>query len=311
VLDPSVPEAIALLERRLAKMLGEMDGVRVDHPHGLVCPWVYDTTDTDALRAVKQGARLFDSPDLPAHPRLASRAIARPAQIDHAVARYADGWVRELDDAQVARYAAPLDRVVSAMRGAGCDPRGLVCEVLSTQPYPLARVMQRHHLGRFRVTQKATPASAADVYRSDNARAEDWIMVGNHDTPPLLAAVERLKDRGTLGEHARYLEQRLHLACGSLASTAEVAQAMFADLFVGPARNVMVFVGDLLGTRDTYNRPGVVDDVNWTWRVPTDFRRLLGEAIRRREGLDVARAMAAALRVRAPDRTDLRERLVS
>ena len=37
----------------------------------------------------------------------------------------------------------------------GAVAEDLVCEILSTQPYPLARVCARHDLGRFRVTQKA------------------------------------------------------------------------------------------------------------------------------------------------------------
>jgi 4-alpha-glucanotransferase len=310
VLDPAAREGISLLDRRLRKMLGEMDGLRIDHPHGFVCPWVYDTCAPDSLRGVREGARLFDSPHLTDHPRLAPYAIARPAQIDASVPRYADGWVHELDDEQVERYAAGFNRIVETVRRAGHDERGIVCEVLSTQPYPLGRVMNLHGLGRFRVTQKATPRDLADVYRSENARAADWIMVGNHDTPPLLTAVDRWQERGVLGDHARYLEDRLSLSRGSLSTPSAVGQAMFADLFVGPARNVMVFVADLLGSRETYNRPGVVDEVNWTWRVPRDFREVHRDAVARQEAFDVPRAMAAALQVRAPERTELIGRLL-
>ncbi|HEY2509335.1 MAG TPA: 4-alpha-glucanotransferase [Polyangiaceae bacterium] len=311
VFDPFVPAATALLEQRVAKMLREMDGLRIDHPHGFVCPWVYDVAAPDALLAVKGGARLFDSPDLPDHPRLAPYAIARPSQLDRGVPRYAEGWVRELDDAQVGAYSERIDRIVEAVQRGGHGPQAIVCEVLSTQPYPLARVMARHGLGRFRVTQKANPVDRGDVYRSSGARAEDWIMVGNHDTPPLLAVVERWQERGTLLEHARYLEGRLRLADGALATPAEVTQAMFADLFVGPARQVMVFVADVFGTRDVYNRPGVVDDVNWTWRVPEDFRRAHRESVARGEALDVPRALAAALQARAPEKRELREGLLA
>ena len=305
VLDPSVPAAVALLEQRVAKMLREMDGLRIDHPHGLVCPWVYDAVATDALLSVKRGARLFDSPDLLDHPRLAPYAIARPSQLDRGVPRYAEGWVRALDDAQVEAYAERIDRIVEAVRRAGQGPQAIVCEVLSTQPYPLARVMARHGLGRFRVTQKANPADRADVYRSENAQPEDWIMVGNHDTAPLLAVVDRWREQGTLAEHARYLEARLHLADRALESPAEVTQAMLADLFVGPARQVMVFVADVFGTLEVYNRPGVVDDVNWTWRVPEDFRRMYREGVARGAVLDVPRALAAALEARAPGKREL------
>src|SRR5690606_15131393 len=45
--------------RRVGKIFAECDGVRVDHPHGLVDPWVYREDDPDPLRAVRHGARLF------------------------------------------------------------------------------------------------------------------------------------------------------------------------------------------------------------------------------------------------------------
>ena len=60
---------------RIDKLLDEFDGVRIDHPHGLVCPWVYRTDIPDAYTAVQTGARLFSSPDVPEHPALARFAI--------------------------------------------------------------------------------------------------------------------------------------------------------------------------------------------------------------------------------------------
>src|SRR6185437_3008672 len=178
----------AFFEARIRKMAAEYDGVRIDHPHGLVCPWVYDRTAADALVAVAGGARLFESPDLPDHPDLARYAIARPDQIDRAVARHADGWVRSLDADQIERYAGRVGMVVEELRAAGGSD--VVCEVLSTSPYPLVAVLQRYGLGRFRVTQKADLANPRDGYRSENAEPRDWIMVGTHDTAPLARVVD-------------------------------------------------------------------------------------------------------------------------
>ncbi len=313
VLDPHAREAMQMLELRAAKMLRELDGLRIDHPHGLVCPWVYDVSDPDPLRAVKHGARLFASPDLPDHPALARYAIARPAQIDRSLPRHADGWVRELDEAQVDAYGIRFDSIVETVRAAGHDLRGVVCEVLSTQPYPLCRVMDRHGLGRFRVTQKANPVDPRDVYRLENARPADWMMVGNHDTPPLLLVVERWRNEGIAEARARYLEERLALPHGSLGTdVASLTQAMFAALFASAARNVMVFVPDLLGIRAIYNRPGIVDDVNWTWRVPENFPQVYTDNVARGEAMNVPRAMALALRAKSDAtraRTDLIEAL--
>jgi 4-alpha-glucanotransferase len=54
---------------RLDRMLADYDGLRIDHPHGLVCPWVYR-----AGGSVVHGSRLRSSPD---DPELARFAIAR------------------------------------------------------------------------------------------------------------------------------------------------------------------------------------------------------------------------------------------
>src|SRR4029078_13539420 len=81
--------ALELTRARLDKMFAEYDGVRIDHPHALVCPWVYRADTPDPHAEVGRGARLFDSPD---HPALARFAIARKDQLprDPRVARPAD-----------------------------------------------------------------------------------------------------------------------------------------------------------------------------------------------------------------------------
>src|SRR5205823_3757592 len=125
--------------------------------------WVYrpgsglELADPSAqLRAVQAGTRLFSSPDRPGE--LAGWAIARPEQIDHSARRWDDGWVRELDEAQVDRYALLFERLIERARAVhgsaeAMDPSGaagdaersgtMVCEVLSTWPHPLRRVMER------------------------------------------------------------------------------------------------------------------------------------------------------------------------
>src|SRR5262249_41789178 len=140
-------------------------------------------------RAVADGARLFESPDLADHPYLARFAIARPDQLDRSQPRHADHWVRSLDAEQVDRYAALLDVLVDSARRHGRDPRDLSCEVLSTLPRPLAAVLARHQLGRWRVAQKARLEDPDDVYRADNAARHDWVMLGNHDTAPIFSVL--------------------------------------------------------------------------------------------------------------------------
>ncbi len=302
---------------RVGRMLDDFDGLRVDHPHGLVCPWVYRADDPDPAAAVGRGARLFESPDLPDHPGLARFAIPTRAQLsgDPGIARYADEWVRDLRDDQVDRYGVLFDTMMARVRAAGRSVSDVICEVLSTWPYPLRRVMERHGLGRFRVTQKADLARADDVYRTENAAPEDWLMVGNHDTAPIWALARQRRGTAAEASWAAYLAERLmpadtlrpRLAHWLAAHPHHMCQGMFAELFTSRARRVSVFFADLFGLEDVYNRPGVVSDENWSLRLPPDFDAAYRA---RRDGgaaLDVPLALALACVARAPGDPRLRE----
>lgn len=294
--DPDQPgPALQFIMRRMDRMLSLYDGVRIDHPQGHSDPWVYLPDDNDRCGAVRRGARLFSSPDLPEHPALGRYAIARSAQLDVTRRRWEDGWVRELDDEQVARYAMIFDVMVAAARRHGRNVDDLLCEVLSTLPYPLRLVMKRHGLGRFRVTQKASLSDARDVYRAENAEPPDWIMIGTHDTPPIWALVAEWERAGTLTARAAALSERL---CGQPVTPSGVPQAMLAELFMSPAQNVVIFFSDLLGYAEAYNRPGVVSEENWCLRVEPDFDRAYDERRQRGRALDVKKALAVALTAR-------------
>ncbi|HEY2749031.1 MAG TPA: 4-alpha-glucanotransferase [Polyangia bacterium] len=309
VLDPAQYDggAGALVDARMGKLLAEYDGLRIDHPHGLVDPWVYRVGDGDAHAAVRAGGRLFSSPDVPEHPRLAAFAIARAGDLDRGELRWADGWVRALDDEQIDRYARMFDRVVDRARRAGHRAGDLLCEVLSTWPYPLRRVMEREGLGRLCVTQKANLDDARDVYRGENTRAEDWIMVGNHDTPPLWALVDKWHGTATAAKRATHLAERLEpdaacrasFAASLRTSPGRLATAMFAELFASPAESVSIFFADLFGYRETYNAPGTVSDDNWRLRVAPDFAAEYARAVGSDDNpraLSLPRALAIALR---------------
>ncbi|MGF1508041.1 MAG: 4-alpha-glucanotransferase [Myxococcota bacterium] len=290
---------------RLHKLAGEYDGLRVDHPHGLVCPWVYrtDTSETDQV-AVQRGARLFESPDLEDHPIL--QGFARVTRNDlnpsSSCPRYADDWVVHLDDATVEIYAELMSLVVSALDGR------LACEVLSTEPYPLKRVRERLRLGRFMVTQKADPDDPEDVYRSERASVRDWVMMGNHDTPTIWGRIREWSRSGQREREALYLGRRLHRLEPDLtirellSSDFHLAQAKLTDLFLSPARNVVVFFGDLFGIREPYNRPGVVAPENWSLRVPSKESA---------PSLDLPAALADALAAKAIGDDSLVEQLRS
>jgi 4-alpha-glucanotransferase len=307
---------LRFMRARLGKLFAEFDGIRLDHPHGLVCPWVYRSDDPDALHAVQTGARIFDSPNVPGHEALASFAIPRPDQLaaNGVTPRYADDWVAFLSDAQVESYSALFDVIVEQARENGRPLSDVVCEVLSTQPYPLARVMARFGLGRFRVTQKANLSVPSDVYRTENAAPHDWIMVGNHDTLPIWRLVNARERAGSLAAQARYLASRLVSvddACAEPTKTREafaahllqdpnrIAEAKLADLFTAGVRNVMVFFPDLFGMTDIYNRPGVVSEDNWTLRVHPTYARDYAERLAQGKAFNIPHALAMALRAKS------------
>jgi len=316
---PAAPgPAVAFVAGRVGKVLEEFDGLRVDHPHGWIDPWVYAADAADPLVAVKGGARLFSSPE---RADLAQWAIARSDQIDGSELPHADGRVRALSAGQVDQYARLFDALVdaAAARGRGTDE--IIAEVLSTQPYPVRRVLERHGLGRFRVTQKSVLSDPGDVYRAENARPQDWIMVGTHDTEPVWHVAERWVASGTSEQRAAYLASRLVPEAGArprwiaqvAASPLALARAQLADLFVGPARNVMVFFTDLLGLREVYNRPGTVSPENWSLRVPADFAAAYRAAAAKGAALDLPAALATAMRARgaafAAERRELLQQL--
>jgi 4-alpha-glucanotransferase len=306
LLDPAKygGAAMAFFQRRVEKMLGEFDGLRIDHPHGLIDPWVYRTGEPDPFHAVQNGARLFSSPGAP---DLAAYAIAREDQLDRTLSRHADAWVRNLTGEQVSRYATLFDALIAAARKRGLGADDLVAEVLSTLPYPVGRVIARHGLGRFRVLQKMRLDDPRDVYRSENAAPEDWIMVGNHDTEPIWRVAERWHESGLGPAHAAHLAARFSPPdparfAGALASDpARLARARLAELFLGPAQHVSIFFSDLLGMRQPYNRPGTIAEENWSVRIPSNFKTRYAEDVRRGAALDLPRALAMALRARRID----------
>lgn len=297
---------LRFLRHRLIRMFREFDGLRIDHPHGLICPWVYRAGQADPLAAVQAGARLFASPDLPDHPELARFAIPRPDQLNRQRPRYAEDWVRELEPDQVERYALLLDLIADAAKSSGRGGHAIACEILSTQPYPIRRVMQRHGLGRFRVTQKADLANPADVYRSENARPEDWIMLGNHDTPPTRLLAEQWCASGSSRQQAAYLAWRLRpeeqereaWTAKVATDPGELVQAKAADLFAGPATNVMIFFTDLMGMSQLYNRPGTTSDDNWSLRITSEFARDYRESLAGNRAINIPKALALAIRSR-------------
>ncbi|MDT8442933.1 MAG: 4-alpha-glucanotransferase [Desulfuromonadales bacterium] len=302
---PRQPGAvIRFLRARIDKLFTEFDGLRIDHPHGLICPWVYRNDQQDPLRAVRNGARLFASPALADHPELARFAIARPDQLNPQRARFDDEWVDRLDPDQIRRYAILFNQIVESAGQQRHGSRQIACEILSTQPYPIKHVMHYYHQGRFRVTQKADLGNTGDVYRSENAQPEDWLMMGNHDTPTIWRVAKGWLATGAAQKQADYLATRLRIPATERTAWVErvsanevlLVQASFADLLIGPAKNVMIYFTDLFGMHQTYNGPGSVNDTNWSLRVDADYQNLYRAGSKQNRALNIPKAIAMALR---------------
>lgn len=292
VIDPAKGDD-GFFTARIEKAFAEYDGLRIDHPHGLVCPWVYRPGTADPEAAVRAGSRLHESPD---RPELARYAITRDDQLDHGQPRFSDEWVIDLDSPQIDKYANRFDAIVATAIRTGRAPSSLACEVLSTAPHPLRCVLERHGLGRFRVTQKANLDDPSDGYRSENAETPDWAMIGNHDTPPVFS-LTRTWTPERKAKWADYLGPRLELATSDVERLSDpgfLAQALLADLFACPAENVSIFFGDLFGYEDSFNVPGLVSSQNWSLRLPSDF-----ESLYRERGLDIPLALAMALEAKS------------
>ncbi len=301
MLDPeqTIGRAGELLRARAHKAFAEYDSLRIDHPHGLICPWVYKTGTGDDGQAVRDGARLFESPDLADHPALAAFALVAPEQLDRAQPRYADGWVTELAAEQARAYAAKLRPLIAAAEAHGRNAGDLSFEVLSTMPRPLGAVLAAYGCGRWRIAQKANLHDARDVYRMENAERSDWVMLGNHDTAPIFELI-RAWPQATRDAWGKHLTERLALARPwRLADPGFLANAMLAEVFASRAENVSIFFADLFGYHERFNSPGVIDHTaNWSLRLPSEFAEVYAQ--RREAGAALDLDLATDLALAAP-----------
>ncbi|MFZ5829902.1 MAG: 4-alpha-glucanotransferase, partial [Planctomycetota bacterium] len=95
--------------------------------------------------------------------------------------------------------------------------------------------------------------------------------------------------------------ERAAFVARTAADPRRFCEAMFAELFLGPANNVYVFFADLLGETRLYNQPGTVADHNWTLRVAPDYRETYWQRANLGEALNLPRSLALALEARAGD----------
>ena len=143
-------------------------------------------------------------------------------------------------------------------------------------------------------------------------------MVGNHDTQPIWRLARRWEQTGR--ESAS--PNTWHGDCSPMAISTlwygeltgdrcKLVQAKFADLFIGPARHVMIFFADLLGLEEIYNAPGTINDNNWTLRVPPDYARSYADACSKGTALNLPRVLSMALKQRGEEFSRAHAELIS
>lgn len=295
---------LAWLHGRSKRLFSDYDAVRIDHPHGWVTPWVYRADTGDDLEAVQRGTRLYASPNSSEHPELARYSLVREDQLALELPRYADGRVRDLEERQVEAFGRAFE-VFAAQARLHQRPvdEALICELLSTEPHELHHVRRRYGLGRFRVTQKADLMDPSDVYHPAYAAPEDWVLLGNHDTPPIWSVIESWRQTGGLEGRTEALATALaptpqmHTTLKRMLTddTFELAHAELAQLFCSPAENVLVSFSDLFGFNQPYNRPGLVDPRNWSQRLPRNAAEAHTRAVRDGKALSIDKALQLAL----------------
>ena len=209
---------------------------------------------------------LHESPDA-TRPRALRDRARRPARPHAAALRRSTGCARSIDE-QVARYATLHRRDRRAPRTARTlSLRGAVDDADAAR-----RVLARHGLGRWRVTQKANLDDPRDVYRTENVAREDWVMLGNHDTAPIFA-----RDRGVVAGEAREVGASpggaARLAHPAAPRERRLPRDRDARRAVRVARRERVRSSSptCSATPSASTCPASSTTTNWTLRLPPDF----------------------------------------
>lgn len=336
ILDPAkyAQGGKAFMKKRVDHVAKRYTMLRIDHPHGYIDPWVYkhdfgkrilNVFDKEAVEAcyalntpnVQKGVRLFSALNDPNHPELAAYAKIPADQLNpEAKHGYEDRRIRELKPDQVDSFSELLDVLIETAKENGIPKHKIISEVLSTCPYPMWAVLEKHGMGRLRVIQKAdpSPSNKEHVYRSENSRPQDWVMTSTHDAPPIWAAAYNWFIPAKEGDpdrirrmHADYTASLFHDPCTPafrelsdkyFDSRFEMVQGRIAAALLSPSKNVVLPFNDLLGMEERINNPEEARIDNWTLRVPDDYRKGYEEALEKNAAANIPKALALALDTR-------------
>lgn len=112
----------------------------------------------------------------------------------------------------------------------------------------------------------------SSIHNPDNYRANSVNISSNHDSPPLVGAIEDVRSKypGEFDDYFAYLKDRHpHVAVDQNSSSEEIAQVEMERLLHSIGKYAIVGVWDVLklGTEGQYNVPATVQESNWSWRM--------------------------------------------
>ena len=277
--DGSLGDGGKLMKELFKKMFREnQGGVRIDHIVGLIDPWVYKA---GCKPKIEEGAgRLYSSPE---HEFLKKFAVITEDNLNLEVEADKEQRVQNLTRAQIKAYGRLIEKIViAAAKEEGLSKNSIVCEDLGTLTNPVAAVLKEYGLLGMRLTQFVVPEKEDHPYRCKNITEKCWAMVGTHDNKPISMWADSLVNTHEAYLHAKSLVEDLFPNCDNkddiivkLTQDAEfLAKIKLVEIFASKAENVQIFFTDYFNVKDVYNVPGTSGDVNWSLRLPNNFKAL-------------------------------------
>ncbi|MBR1942420.1 4-alpha-glucanotransferase [bacterium] len=305
--DGSLGEGGKLMKELFKKMFREnKGGVRIDHIVGLIDPWVYKA---GAKPKIEEGAgRLYSSPE---HEFLKKFAVITEDNLNLEVEADKEQRVQNLTKAQVKAYGRLIEKIViAAAKEEGLSKNSIVCEDLGTLTNPVAAVLKEYGLLGMRLTQFVVPEKEEHPYRCKNITEKCWAMVGTHDNKPISMWADSLVNTHEAYLHAKALVEDMFADADNkddiivkLTQDAEfLAKIKLVEIFASQAENIQIFFTDYFNVKDVYNVPGTSGDVNWSLRLPNDFKSL--------NAIDLPEILKMAIEARGKDFADKHRKLI-
>lgn len=306
--DGSLGDGGKLMKELFKKMFREnQGGVRIDHIVGLIDPWVYKA---GCKPKIEEGAgRLYSSPE---HEFLKKFAVITEDNLNLEVEADKEQRVQNLTRAQIKAYGRLIEKIViAAAKEEGLSKNSIVCEDLGTLTNPVAAVLKEYGLLGMRLTQFVVPEKEDHPYRCKNITEKCWAMVGTHDNKPISMWADSLVNTHEAYLHAKSLVEDLFPNCDNkddiivkLTQDAEfLAKIKLVEIFASKAENVQIFFTDYFNVKDVYNVPGTSGDVNWSLRLPNNFKALTP--------IDLPEILKMAIEARGAEFADKHHKLIT